>query len=206
MITLKQFFGFFLLASAVWLLWVWQKLAPDTAVENILLASILLAFAAWAWEKSKQGHKLWRWRALILLAAGCIFILLKPTLNQSHVNGNYGGLPSAKYSRQAVAAAQNEGRIIYLDFTAAWCLSCQVNKKIVFSSEAVRREFAQKNVLILVADWTNRDPEITAALAAYRRVGVPLNIFLGPTTEKEPEVLPALLSASAVRRALANRN
>jgi thiol:disulfide interchange protein len=90
---------------------------------------------------------------------------------------------------------------VYVDFTARWCATCQTNKKLVFSSDEVRRYFAEHRIATLRADWTNKDPRITAELAAYQRSAVPFNLIWVPGRE-EPIILPELLTPGIVLEAL----
>jgi thiol:disulfide interchange protein DsbD len=107
----------------------------------------------------------------------------------------------AAWSPDAVSDARVAGRTIFVDFTAAWCISCQVNKKLVLESESVRQAFADKEVLLLRADWTRQDPTITAALAEFGRNGVPLYLVYRPKHDTA-QVLPELLTANVVIDAL----
>jgi thiol:disulfide interchange protein DsbD len=94
-----------------------------------------------------------------------------------------------------------EGRMIYVDFTARWCATCQTNKKIVFASDEVLRQFAAKKIVTLRADWTNKDPAITAELAKYQRSAVPFNVLWQPG-KTEPLLLPELLTPGIVLDAI----
>jgi len=110
------------------------------------------------------------------------------------------GLTWIPYSEQTVATLQSQQRTIYLDFTAAWCISCQVNKALVFGDSDIQKLIKDKNIALVRADWTNQDLEITKALARYGKAGVPLNVVYTP--KQAPQVLPTLLTASLVRAAL----
>jgi thiol:disulfide interchange protein DsbD len=105
------------------------------------------------------------------------------------------------WSQEAVAKLRGEGRTIYVDFTARWCATCQTNKKLVFSSSEVLRYFAENKIAALRADWTNKDPRITAELASYNRSAVPFNLIWAPGRD-EPVILPELLTAGTVLEAL----
>jgi len=94
-----------------------------------------------------------------------------------------------------------EGRPVFVDFTAAWCVTCQVNKRLVLNDAGIRREFANRNVVMLRADWTRRDPAITQALTALGRNGVPVYVLYRPG--KEPLLLPEVLQKGIVIDALA---
>ncbi|MFM8898810.1 MAG: thioredoxin family protein [Burkholderiales bacterium] len=93
-----------------------------------------------------------------------------------------------------------QGKAVFVDFTAAWCVSCQVNKKLVLETEATQQAFARAGVVLMRADWTNRDPIITEALARLGRSGVPVYVLLRPG--KAPLLLPEVLTSGLVREAL----
>jgi thiol:disulfide interchange protein len=106
------------------------------------------------------------------------------------------------FSQEAIAVHRQEGRPVFVDFTAAWCISCQVNERVALQTTAVRRAFAERDVALLKADWTRRDPEITRALAAFGRVGVPLYVLYPADPSAEPRILPELLTQRIMLEAL----
>jgi thiol:disulfide interchange protein DsbD len=101
-----------------------------------------------------------------------------------------------------VDAHRREGRAVFVDFTAAWCISCQVNERLVLSDDEVLGAFREQNVALVKADWTRREPVITRALAAFGRSGVPLYVLYSPDPAAEPELLPAVLTHGIVLEAL----
>src|SRR5204863_10101589 len=105
------------------------------------------------------------------------------------------------YTPTRLADLTSSGRAVFVDFTAAWCVTCQVNKRIVLNNADVREAFARKNVALVRADWTRRDPAITRALAALGRSGVPVYVLHRPG--KSPLVLPEVLQQQTVLDALA---
>ena len=107
-----------------------------------------------------------------------------------------GKIEWEKYSPNKIDTALKEGRGVFVDFTAAWCLSCQVNEKIAFGSEKVQDAFINKNILLLRGDWTNNDPAITKALAKFGRNSVPLYVYY--RVGKDPVLLPEILTPQIV--------
>jgi thiol:disulfide interchange protein DsbD len=105
------------------------------------------------------------------------------------------------YDEAALAQRMAQGQAVFVDFTAAWCVSCQVNKRLVLNSDATMQAFAQSNVALMRADWTRRDDTITQALARLGRNGVPVYALIAPG--REPLLLPEILTERIVRDALA---
>ena len=105
------------------------------------------------------------------------------------------------WSPERVEALRSEGRVIFVDFTARWCVTCQVNKTVAIDSDSVRKAFAEYNVAFMVADWTNQDSVIGAALAEHGRAGVPLYLVY-PASGGEPAVLPQVLTPGLVVKAI----
>ncbi len=106
------------------------------------------------------------------------------------------------FGRGCSSAAQASGKPVFVDFTAAWCVTCQVNKRLVLESEPIRRGFERKQVTLLRADWTNRDAGIAAALARLGRSGVPVYALYAPPAGASPRLLPEILTRDLVHDAL----
>jgi thiol:disulfide interchange protein DsbD len=123
----------------------------------------------------------------------------EPNTAEVHKQGSIEWLT---YTPELVDGLRKEGRTVFLDFTAAWCLSCQVNEKVAFGSEEVQNEFAQRGIATIRADWTNRDETIAKALAAFGRNSVPLYVLYAPG--KEPVLLPEIITPGIVLDALRN--
>ena len=116
------------------------------------------------------------------------------------------GSPSAALSswisaQPKLASLRAEGRPVFINATAAWCITCLVNDRVALSGEKLKTVFAEKNVAPLLADWTNQDPEVTQLLSAQGRPGVPLYLYFAPGAEK-PEILPQILTEGVVLAAL----
>ncbi len=206
--TFKQLMAFPLYATVGWLLWVLagQTKDDDNALLFISFGFVLVAMAAWAYGRFAQAHGkpgkqlFGRVFAAALLAAGLSTGWPKE-MAPPHADGSYQ-VTWEKWSPEAIAAAQAAGRLVYVDFTARWCATCQTNKAAVFHSDDVLATLAKNNVLLLKADWTNRDPKITAELARWNRSAVPFNLIYAPG-KPEPVVLPELLTPGKVLEQLA---
>ena len=109
-----------------------------------------------------------------------------------------------KWSPETVSTLRAADRIIYVDFTARWCATCQANKRLVFHSAEVLRTFRDEHIATLSGDWTNRDPQITAELAKYNRSAVPFDLIWVPG-KTDPVILPELLSPETVLGALRDK-
>jgi thiol:disulfide interchange protein len=206
--TFKQLMAFPLYATVGWLLWVLagQTKDDDNALLFISFGFVLVAMAAWAYGRFAQAHGkpgkqlFGRVFAAALLAAG-LYTGWPKEMSAAPADGSYH-VTWEKWSPEAITAAQAAGRLVYVDFTARWCATCQTNKAAVFSSDAVQAELKKRNVLLLKADWTNRDPKITAELARWNRSAVPFNLIYAPG-KPDPVVLPELLTPGTVVEKLA---
>jgi thiol:disulfide interchange protein/DsbC/DsbD-like thiol-disulfide interchange protein len=202
--TLKQLFAFPLYATVVWLLWVLGQQAGIDALAIVLLAMIVMALGAWLWARGVRMAAL-RTRALsALIMLGAIAATLygatRPAPQAALASAAAPGWEP--WSVERVRELRNDGRAVFIDFTAAWCLSCQVNERIALNTDAVRRAFRAGNVALLRADWTSRDSAITKVLASFGRSGVPLYVLYPAGKGGTAVILPAVLSPSLVVNAL----
>ena len=205
MVTLKQFLAFPLFLSVVWLVWVLARQVGSNAVAALLLGMTLIGFAAWvAVRPGVQAS-----RPIRLLSAGAAALALIVPLAVAHGSPRQvmavatgGALAWEPFSTERLAELRAEGRPVFLDFTAAWCLSCQVNERVAFRSGSVVQAFAEAEVALLRADWTNRDPDIAALLKSFGRSGVPLNVLYPSGLGQAPEILPALLTPGVIVKAI----
>jgi thiol:disulfide interchange protein DsbD len=193
--VLKQFTALILFVAAIWLTLVYGSLAQDDAIHRIALllgCFLLLAVAGWALGRWPAKRSSTVAAALIVIAA-----LAVPLWPQSPASVTW-----QPYSEQTLAAARAAGKPVFIDFTAAWCLSCQVNERLVLGSSDVEHALADGNVTLLKADWTNYNEQITAQLASVGRSGVPTYLIYPADSQRPADVLPELLTKSIVLDAI----
>jgi thiol:disulfide interchange protein len=210
--SLRQFMTFPMLASAAWLAWVLGQQAGIDAVLGLAMGAVLVALAAWIYGRFlPQGIAGARGTVAALLAvaalAAGLWVAYAPLQAAAGPDAKAvaGGQPASgwqDWSRARVEQALARGQPVFVDFTAAWCVSCQANKRLALERESVREAFARAGVLLLRADWTQRDPVIADELARHGRNGVPLYLLFAPGNP-QPRVLPELLTPGLVLEALA---
>ena len=199
--TFKQAMAFPIYATVGWLLWVLagQVREPDNALLLVAFGLVLVAMAAWVYGRFAQPAG--RLVAAVLLVAG-VGLGWPKSAEPAPATGAGYSVTWEPWSPAAVATARAAGRTVYVDFTARWCATCQTNKAAVFSSSAVLAELERQNVLLLKADWTSKDPAITAELARWGRSAVPFNLIYAPG-RTDPVILPELLTPGRVLEGLA---
>lgn len=192
---LRQFLAFPLFATVLWLLWVLGRLTGESGW--VLGGGMLLviAFALWL---GKAGKPFWRRAAWLIALASLVWIFVQIGQAQHAESGPTSGDQWQAYDGESIRKARAEGQGVFIDFTAAWCITCQVNKKLVLDSRAANDWFETNQVLRVRADWTRYDPEITQALAAFGRNSVPLYVYY-PADGSQPVILPQLLSVEMIR-------
>lgn len=193
----KQVLAFPMYATVVWLAWVLVMQTGNDAIPWFGAGLVLVGFAAWVFGQAR-GMGL-RMLAAVALIAGIAAAWPRDGAVEAVTPASAKG-PWTPYSQAAVAQAGAAGKPVFIDFTAAWCVTCQVNKKVVLETRAVHEAFAAKKVVLMRADWTRRDPEITSALAAFGRSGVPVYALYAPG--KPPVLLPEILRSQIVLDAL----
>jgi thiol:disulfide interchange protein DsbD len=208
--TLKQVLAFPVYASAAWLLWVLAN-QTSSGLAAALAGVILVALAAWAYQRSKSSSRRGRLAALTtatlaaLLAIGLSVQFAGSAAQPSAAaSASHSADEWQPYDPGKLAELNAAGRPVLVNFTASWCLTCLVNERNAFADSAVQRVFHDKGVTLMKGDWTNRDPTITKALAAFGRAGVPLYVvYNSKPGGADPVVLPQLLTASIVENAFA---
>lgn len=202
--TFKQVLAFPLYATVAWLAWVLGAQAGNDAVLALLGGLVLVAMGAWVYGRWAHAGSLWQPAVAVLFAiAGVALAWPGPATEAGAAPvARAGELPWQGWSPEKVSELNAQGRAVFVDFTAAWCVTCQVNKRVALHNEAVIREFALRGVVPLKADWTRQDPRITEALAALGRNAVPVYAIYAPG-ESRPRLLPEVLTPSLVLDELA---
>ena len=217
MVTLRQALAFPLLATVVWLAWVLGRQAGTNAVAALLAALTLSAFGFWVLGRfgtlvASPGRRRSARTVAVAALAGALALVAMggrsaPPSSASAVANREelqaaGALPWRPYDAKLLEALRDSGRVVLVDFTADWCLTCKVNERVAFGSSAARASLRAHDVALLRADWTTRDPAVTRALAAFGRNSVPFVVLYGRDRAAEPAVLPTLLTPGIVTRAL----
>ena len=206
MLQLKQCLAFLMYAAATWLIWVLARQAGPNAVAVALGGCVIIGFAAWLYQISREssGGK----RRLGASSAGLVLVLA--------MSGSYFSLDAPAVSARQCAADDNiwqafsadalqrlraEGKPVFVNLTADWCISCLFNERVALSRDTVLNAFRDIGVVYLKGDWTNRDPAITQVLAEYGRSGVPLYLYFAPGAQRAT-VLPQILTPDIVINAI----
>ena len=202
---LKQALAFPMYGAALWLLWVLAQLAGPGALAAALAGGLAVGFAAWALGLAQLSRGRGRW--LGRLAGGLALLgaaaLLPALLRDTPPAGSAAAARTGEeaWSAERVAAGRAENRPVFVNLTAAWCITCKVNERVALDTEVVRAAFARRNVLALTGDWTRGGAAIGNLLREHGREGVPLYL-LYPAGGGAPVVLPQVLTESILLRAL----
>jgi thiol:disulfide interchange protein/DsbC/DsbD-like thiol-disulfide interchange protein len=192
---LKQGLAFPMYAAAAWLVWVLSEQAGSPAVLAALAGAVLIGFAAWAIGIAQgSGGRVGR---VIGAAAVVGALALLPGLSAAPRPAQAAAEAGEAWSEARLAALRAEGRPVFVNMTAAWCITCKVNERIALATEATRQAFAARDIALLTGDWTRGDPAITAVLRAHQRDGVPLYLFY-PAGGGAPRVLPQILTEGII--------
>ena len=201
--TFKKILSIPMFAAVLWLAWVAYRLSGSSAIWILFVGGVNLAAGLFIYGRSQRifpapAGLRWGGLALVLLASVIPATALK-TSSSELVSHHPDRLP---WSEEEVARQLSQGRTVFIDFTAAWCLTCQVNERLTLSHPDVQAAFRSTNIAFLVADWTRRDPAITSALQKYGREGVPTYVILRPTPNSTPQLLPEIITPSIVLKSL----
>lgn len=203
--TLRKFMAFPMLATVVWLVWVLGQQSGIDGAGALLILLVALGMVAWALSLAGTARRFMA--PVSVLALALLAWTFAPHITSVAIAPTSTATTSTtrpQWQAWTPGAAEQlmaSGRPVFVDFTAAWCVTCQYNKKTTLADAGVQADFAAKNVALLRADWTRRDPAITAALAQLGRSGVPVYVLHAPG--KAPVVFSEILGEAELRAAVA---
>jgi len=207
MVRFKQFLAFPMYATAAWLIWVLSLQAGADAAFLATLGLIALGLGVWVWaQPAASGAVLRGMRAALIVVAlgGAAGLLGWASVQPGAEPDRRADSPIAeRYTDARLAQYRDAGRTVFVNMTAAWCITCKVNERVALSGSGFEQLLARHDVAYLQGDWTNRDPEITRFLERFGRAGVPLYVVF-PAGGGEPRVLPQILKPDAVGDVLAS--
>jgi thiol:disulfide interchange protein DsbD len=198
---LRQALAFPMYGAAAWLAWVVTVQSGPDGLVWLLAGALLVGFAGWALgvaQAAGRGRRLGGGVALLALLAA---LALLPRVDVAAPPAARAETAGEVWSEARLAALHAEGRPVFVNLTAAWCITCRVNERVALDTESVRAAFAREGVALLTGDWTRGDPAITALLRAQGREGVPLYLFY-PARGGAPVVLPQILTERMVIEAI----
>jgi thiol:disulfide interchange protein len=210
MVTLKHGLAFPMLGAVAWLIWVLERQAGSIALAAILACCILLSFAAWLYGMAQKRRMMGKRHWALHIATAVFLLLVVPPL--ANLKTSSGPLDSAEASQAAAAVAwspqnvdaiKGQGKPIFVDFTASWCITCQVNERTSLSTQAVKAAMARTNTIYMIADSTKYNPDVEQALSDFGRGGLPLYVVY-PADGGKPVILPQVLTPGIVITALDN--
>jgi thiol:disulfide interchange protein len=202
--VLKQAVSIPIFATVIWLIWVFTQTAGTGALVDLLIAFLLLAVAGWIlgrWPAKAAGSI----AAVLVLAMAVALPVLavrRAAAAPTAVNSGTTATEWAPFSPELVTKYRAEGRPVFVDFTASWCLSCQVNERVVLSRDDVRNRLKASGVALVRADWTRHDETIAQTLASLGRDGVPTYALYPADPQAPPVLLPEVLTPDIVFNAL----
>ncbi len=195
MTNLKQFLAFPMFATAIWLLWLMATEVGASGVLVVAVGALLIAFALWLLR-----FRGWWPRGVALISAVAALFLL-PYISPSS-GTQITTIPDAiPFSRARLDALRAEGKPVFVDVGAAWCITCQVNERVALAQSSVRQSFASHGVTLMYGNWTRRERNITAFLSRYHRDGVPFYVYF-PPSHAPAKLLPQILTPTIVRGAI----
>jgi thiol:disulfide interchange protein DsbD len=195
--TFKQVLAFPLYATVAWLAWVLGNLGGVDAVFALLAGLVLVAMGGWFYGRWAHRGGLWQPAIAIMLGIVGVFVAWPGPPGASAGAPKPGELAWQAWSPEEVKRLTDAGRPVFVDFTAAWCVTCQVNKRVALNNSEVVKAFTARDVTPLKADWTRQDPRITKELASLGRNAVPVYAIYLPGSEA-PRLLPEVLTPSLV--------
>ena len=206
----KQFLAFPMLAAAVWLVWVLAQQTGATGVVLVLGAMLLLAFGFWLWRTThNRPATAWQLAKMMLsiafVACAVLLALSQPdpvATQQATQAASSGNNEVTAFTPESLRALRAENKAVFVNMTAAWCITCLANEKAALATQDVQEFFNANHITYMKGDWTNYDPAITDYLGSFGRSGVPIYVFYPADATKQPVVLPQLLTPAVVIEAI----
>jgi thiol:disulfide interchange protein/DsbC/DsbD-like thiol-disulfide interchange protein len=202
----KQFLAFPMYAAAAWLVWVLAQQAGVNAAGAALLGMVAIGFAAWVYDSTRQGSARARHAGVALASLSIVAALAGSHANLGTAPGDTATAAAGKhwqaYTPARLSELRAQGQPVFVNLTAAWCITCLANERVALSQTSVVDTFKTRGITYLKGDWTNQDPEISKLLGQFGRSGVPLYLYYPPGAQSEPLVLPQLLTPDIVLSAL----
>ncbi len=200
MVRFRQFLAFPMYLTALWLLWILGKQAGINAMALALAGMLGLVFVCWCWPLRPRNALSRGLLALVffLFCLGPLTFLPLSSVELSNNNGydSENTLTAQSFSQTTLKNYRDKGLPVFVYATASWCITCKVNEQVALHTDVVRNHFIEQNIIVLRADWTNSDPEITHYLQSFERSGVPIYVYYPPNAE--PLILPQILTPSII--------
>jgi len=205
---LRQLLAFPMYATALWLAWVFSIQSGPSYLIGLLAAALALAFGLWVFGATQNAQRVTR----ALGALPVVLSLLAMSVFMTRLHGTPQGarlpaladIPSQSFTPARLTALRAERRPIFVNATAAWCVTCLVNERVALNDASVRAAFRARNVAYLVADWSQRNPDVSTLLDAHGRDGVPLYLYYAPEAA-DAKILPQILTPGEILDALDGR-
>jgi thiol:disulfide interchange protein/DsbC/DsbD-like thiol-disulfide interchange protein len=208
--SFKQLMAFPLYATVGWLLWVLSVQLGSDGVLAGVVTLLFVGFAAWVFGRSLDAGPGAAAAACIIAALGIALGMwsldgasASTSASDNPISNDVSGPRPERFSQVRLDGLLAETKPIFVNLTAAWCITCKVNERVALRSERIAEAFELRGITYLVGDWTNADPEITALLKAHGRVGVPLYLLYSGIPGEPPVILPQLLTETIVLNRLA---
>ncbi|MGL4963895.1 MAG: protein-disulfide reductase DsbD family protein [Inquilinus sp.] len=201
MVWVKAVLGLALFGTAAWLLSVLAVQVPPAAAATVAAALVAIALVLWLRRRGGVAIRRLHTAAAMVLALAAVLLPLRFDRSDTVMPQASSTIPWARFDRAAIPGLVREGKVVFVDVTADWCLTCKVNKLLVIDRDPVAAALGEAGVAPLLADWTSPDPAIADYLAAHGRYGIPFNAVYGPGAP-DGILLPELLSTEAVLDAL----
>jgi thiol:disulfide interchange protein len=196
MVHLKEFLAFPLYVTAIWLCWVVGRQSGVNAMASILMGCVMITLALWLWRGGVIKRSL-----SAAAAAVAIAVLASPFLTPS-ANPADSTAQWQAYSPETLSQLRQQGKPVFINVTADWCITCLANEKVTLSTDRVKQAFIDSGVTYLKGDWTKHDSTITDLLKQHGRTGIPLYLVYPSDSSKGATLLPQILTADLVVEAL----